>query len=670
MTVAKQETWVWTELLAFDCNLPDCGVKSYIERLGFVPDGISCLTSAVDFILLYAGMESEYELFPDVCARFGHERNEERERQKWTNFALRKLVRELHKYNIKVFVSVFILNLRNKYHEEFVSMHPEIRMGDKIYGLDNAVSFLSVLDDGTLFEDIFIPKLVKVVQDYGFDGWHGADGEGPGWNLTHSDSSDGFVFRFAEYLGKDKMPPEYLKKADHSEEKMAARLDYIWQNHRRKWAEFTSDCWVQFWKKATRAMHDINREVMINSPFAKSIFESIFYFGLDYRALNKLNIDYLLTESVTTSCSLNYGGYERVFDFSTMIAEMRAILPKMKIIVMPGVKDVVESYDALRHAPCRLERDIFANVNQSIFDGKRAHRAADGHLICLGDGISVEEWQHLCRIKEMSFGFDISEAGEIVWMISPDIFDKLVEEYENFGTMPPYQFPAALIETQNLDISCTVLPENLEKVGQILFVPLFNLYSDDVKQRLLKRAGTTVLMGRLEDAGLPPEIKCIKCRLMENYTLFCAVINGKTYENIDIASPEPEKKFDWRPTYYKFISTRIPRTEIPQQFFDAVGELIRSNLPSSPLENPQDGVSCMRFKTPDGDEFAALLSHRDTYGVARFRVPGCGVQINKKSPFPYSNVHSANGLLALAEHDSPLHLPPRGIILIQIKKEI
>ena len=76
----------------------------------------------------------------------------------------------------------------------------------------------------------------------------------------------------------------------------------------------------------------------------------------------------------------------------------------------------------------------------------------------------------------------------------------------------------------------------------------------------------------------------------------------------------------------------------------------------------------MRFCAADGSEWVALLSHRDTYGVARYQVEA-DCQIEKKSPFPYSPVHSANGLLALAEHDSPLHLPPRGIILINIKKE-
>ena len=59
----KQETWIWTELLAFDRDLPDCGVKAYLDRLGFIPTGISALLSAVDFVLFHKGMDEEYELY-------------------------------------------------------------------------------------------------------------------------------------------------------------------------------------------------------------------------------------------------------------------------------------------------------------------------------------------------------------------------------------------------------------------------------------------------------------------------------------------------------------------------------------------------------------------------------------------------------------------------------
>ncbi len=56
-----------------------------------------------------------------------------------------------------------------------------------------------------------------------------------------------------------------------------------------------------------------------------------------------------------------------MFDYCAAIAELKAAAPGMKFIMMPGVKDVVESYDSLRHAPARLERDFYMLSNQTMF---------------------------------------------------------------------------------------------------------------------------------------------------------------------------------------------------------------------------------------------------------------------------------------------------------------
>ena len=150
------ERWIWTELLAFDMEQSDYGVSDYLEKVGFAPDGITFLLSAVDFVLLHDGMEHEKVLFPDICSRVGHKRNEERFRQDWTNWKLRGLVTELHKRHVKVFFSIFNYYLEDRFHHEWATEHPEILRAYKNQKPSYGFTLLARLKDGTLFEDVFI----------------------------------------------------------------------------------------------------------------------------------------------------------------------------------------------------------------------------------------------------------------------------------------------------------------------------------------------------------------------------------------------------------------------------------------------------------------------------------------------------------------------------------
>ncbi len=663
-----KELWIWTELLAFDCTATDYGVGAYLARVGRAPTGISLLLSSIDFFLQHPGMERECPLPPDVCSRFGHAGNEERRRQAWTNYALRGLVHELHRHGVKVFGGFFIVSLQSRFHRETVADHPELRMADRVYGLDNAVSLLARLADGTLFEDLLIPAIVRACADYGLDGWHGADGQGPGWNLTHSDTSDSFFYQFAEALPAGSIPAELMAPADASKELLDRRLDFVWGRFHHEWAAFTSRRWVQLWAKATAALHAAGREVMINSPFAKSLFEGIYYFGLDYRDLGPLHIDYLLTESVVTSCALIYGGYERVFDFAAMIAEMRAALPGMKVIVMPGVKDVVESYDSLRHAPMRLERDIFATVSQSCFDGTRARRAADGCLVCLGDGISPEEWRSLTRVVDQCFAFDIAEAGDAGWLVAPELFDAMQEDYDRHGTWPPYQVPAQLCESEGLDLSCAVPARHLAQWRRPLVVPHFDLLSAGLQRAVLARREPTALFGNLLAFPALPEGAWVVCRtpIDPGCALVCVLLNGGAAEAPrEIPNPaRREGEFPWNRPYFRFIATRVPRMDIPVEFWHAAGAALRRAFGLS-AEAPE-GFRRMTARDEEGAEQLALLSVQDTYVKAKVLLPP-ETAVEKISAFPYAPVQvTADGLLALEGHLQPLHLPPQGLVLTRI----
>ncbi len=660
------EIWIWTELLAFDNTREDFCVQEYLDRIGSKPYGIHLLLSSVDFVMLHDPITQEKELFPDVCSRFGHERNEERERQNWTNHQLRGLIKQFQSRGIKVFFSVFILNLQNKFHQEYVSTHPEIRLGCSKYGIDNAISFLARLKDGRLFDDVFREKLLEVVQDYGFDGWVGCDGQGPGWSLTHSDCSDNFVMQFAEHIGIQRIPPEFLAPAGDCEEKMKRRIDYIWQNLRREWADFTSYRWNYMWTNITADLHKIGRQAMIYSPFAKSAFESIFYFGLDYRHLKDTGIDYLVTESVTTSCSMLYGGEERVFEHSAIIAEFKTVLPKCKLIVMSAVKDVVESFDPLRHAPARLERDIFVNTNQCLLSNNQGRRCADGHMVCLGDGLTTADWQYLDRLHKMCFDFDLAAAGDFAWLSVPAIYDALRDDHEANGTWPPYHYVTQLQRSCALDISCVCTADDIT-TQQPLVVPLFDLLPTDLQQKVLARKGYTVIIGNLKKMALPADASCISCPINDNYTVACAVLNGAAQPQppVAVVNPQFNAKFDCS-TWNSYVRNSCPKMVIPEEFWSHVGSLIKANLPAPLVSELSDGMHSMSLSDSAGQKRLAIFSVKDIYASTKCRFADSVQSINKLSPFPYSPLQVHEHQLTSGDCRPTVNLPPNGMIMFDL----
>ena len=665
----KREFWVWTELLAFDRDLPEHGAAAYLKTMGTTPTGILLLLSAIDFVLLHRGMKEEYELFPDVCSRSGHACNEERARQKWSNYDLRELIAALRRRGIKVFFSFFIANMHDKWHHEFVTDHPEIRLGCRRWGIDNAISMLARLDDGRLLDEILADKIAETVADYGFDGWCGPDGQGPGWSLLHSDSSDNFARQFSEYLGEGRIPAQYLEPAGDSEEKMSARVNYFWQNLRREWADFTSQRWIAMWSRITAKLHQTGRETMIYSPFAQSVFESIFFFGLDTRALRSVGIDYLVTESVTTSCSLLYGDEERLFDNSAIINELRVTLPECKLIVMVGVKDVVESFDPLRHAPMRLERDIYAHLSQCHIAGGRARRSAEGFMVCLGDGLTPAEWSAVTELHRRAFECEPAACGDAAWLLDGRVFDRLRDEYPKHGDWPPYRFAGELARTQGIDFSCICTPAELDGFHGPLLVPHFHLLEADLRRQLLRRRECTILFGDLAAAELPPESPRISCRVGNGCRLDCAVLNGRA------AAPPTDTEFDAANGPFEFsdwnryIRYRCPQMHIPAEFWDAVGAMLRAALPEPLVSELAPGIRTLTIAESSGKIRLALMSTADTYTTTRCRFADRVTALRKISPFPYMPLELRDHELSSPDFRPTVNLPPHGMILLELETD-
>jgi len=657
MRMAEHEAWIWTELLAFDSSLPDYGAEAYVKRVGYAPCGISLLLSHIDFILLHNGMEAECELFPDVCSRRGHDFNEERERQKWTNFQLLGLIKELQRREIKVFVSIFRYELRNQFHHEWSSDHP-------------GIWYLSRMEDGkTLFEDLFVEKLKQVVSDYGFDGWHAADGQGPAMPINYGPSpyiSDDIFFQFLEHIGKEKVETVFLQKFDSPVENVEMKYErrsYVWREFKYEWMDFISSRWESFLSKAAAMLHEMNREIMLNSCFTKSVFESMFYFGFDTRRLVNIGMDYFLVESVATSMALLEGDKGEVFNYAACMAELKAALPNIKLIMLAGVKDAVESYNTIRHAPCRLERDFYFIANQTISDKNTTRRCADGFMICLGDGMSETEWKTLGKIQNLTYSFDIAETEGFVWLSDSAVFDAMRQDHDRHGTLPPYLKIAKLLMRGN-EISCVCMPADLDKQeNRPLVVPAYDLIAPDLKVKILERKKLTVLIGNFHGAKIPDNAAALFCRLSTEYNLGCVLLNGRSSEKISLDPAEPMKTFDSYSPSYDFC----PHTHVPERFWAAAATLLQSELRGETcLFNTGKRMFSMTHKKPGGGKRTVICSLNDSYMKPDFRfdkpVPST---LERISEFPCHLLEVKDNRLSCKGDSSgifgQLHIPPLGM---------
>jgi len=63
--------WVWVELIGFDNESPDYGVRHYLDTAGFVPDLVSFLLFNPDFVHTHDGMGADRALPFDCLVEIG-----------------------------------------------------------------------------------------------------------------------------------------------------------------------------------------------------------------------------------------------------------------------------------------------------------------------------------------------------------------------------------------------------------------------------------------------------------------------------------------------------------------------------------------------------------------------------------------------------------------------
>lgn len=663
--------WVWTELLAFDVTSRDYGISDYFLTLGFVPDGISLLISTPDFILQHEGLAVDSDLPPDVCSRNGQEGNERRSRQIWKKSQLRSLVTALREAGCQVFLSNFTHYLRNRFHYEWLSDHPEAMTVSAPEGRRDALFVLARLADGTYVQDFFARQLARVCQDYGFDGWHGADGYGPQWAIYKFGCSDDFVRQFSERLAQP-LPDFVTQPCEDQPETLQKRMDWIWANRRLEWIEFYSDRWAEFWQTVMEALRACGRKAMINSAWTKAPFEAKYRYGVDYRKIAATGVHAMMVE--TAAGGMQIGSRHRNFhyDFLAMLMFIRVCAPRLEILFLHNIKDVEENWDTLRHAPAMLEREVYALANAySINASGEIARCADGFLGCLADGISAEEWSWLRDRWALAYEVLPKALLGAVVLWSDSHLDGQLRDFP-LRRQPSAHYLAYQLMEHNAPIPAIARLEVIEKLGNPVLVLNPHFLSREEKERVLNYPHGAILIGP-DFTGWP------ECSFEYGSVGMGLRLYGLNFQG-DL--PEPESIVSSEAMDASSVREPIPfraelsySTSIPVSFWRSCAKIIQ-NVCGLPLSlafeelgihqqsegligSPPPDASLMVMQLSDDVLRVAIKNSDSIYAWLNLRSvnPLSGIAV--RTPFPVNRIKPTEEVL-------PVVVPPMGIAVLDL----
>ena len=169
----KKDFLYWCELCLFNPAKEDCGVSEVLNNFAKKPDGIVFLFSDISFYNLFTVNNREYALRLSDCIYGGENRVYKKENINWTNYKLKKLVSILQKQNIGCFATVFdiVADMSNEFYIENPGILQKIFDGTH----NNSVDITAKINN-VPYAEFLGKKIADVVEYFGFDGVHLADG--------------------------------------------------------------------------------------------------------------------------------------------------------------------------------------------------------------------------------------------------------------------------------------------------------------------------------------------------------------------------------------------------------------------------------------------------------------------------------------------------------------
>lgn len=476
-----ERKFIWVDLRAFDNTASDFGVSEYLSNLSFKPDAIFLLLSNPDFVFLHNTVSADLPLEQRFVVYGGATLPA----QPWTTLQLKRFIVEMHTGGVKVLASMFMATAHGETgtHDWFKN-HPEVLTLYKDGTIGHFVNPLKRLKSGQLFEDVFLENLVKTMTDYGFDGYHAADGSTHlSVPLSVADFSDDMVDQFLKYSHIE-LPSPYRKQADYDVSAIKGRADWIWNEKKFEWVAFWRYRWATFWRKVAKTCKDNRKMIVANQPWTMPPYEAIYRYGFDYKVLEEIGIDALVVETVAGPAQLggytsDVNGVSKIWleDATTMVMCVKAYTPTLPLVFLLCVQDENEQWDTLRLAPDFLEKEIFSyGLTFYLNDQGNLERCLDGFVVCLGVGLFREEWARVGQTVARAFSIPASQelrnSGVIaVW--SDRVMENQLKRHltggSNWPRPPLHSFMRNLLH-EGAPIRTIVRIEDVQKTDTSLFL--------------------------------------------------------------------------------------------------------------------------------------------------------------------------------------------------------
>ena len=674
---------IWMQLLGFDRDDPDRGAARFLDRTGFVPDNVCALLFHSDFVHLHRGMDEEYTLFPDNCAYYAVPRNLERERQPWTNWDLRELVAALKKRGVGFYAGIMGSYLKDMFHHEWLSDHPEIRTAER--SRDGGLHCLKRFKDGTYYEDFFAERLAQVLSDYDMAGVHLSDGFCPTSPQYRGDYSTDMTEQFLAHTGIRLPAAVAATLGDDAFEARETRAQYLWGQEREAWLRFYEWRWARFFEKISAPVHAQGRQVWALGMYCTDPFETRWLYGFDTAKVMEAGLDCMTANILPTSVSLDSPRWEYYFHRYHMDTPfLRAQAKDHKIVTMLGVQDATEEWSVLDHRPTLLERDVYTETAFRDIRHDGCRRAADGLFLCLGDGLERKSWDFLKRRMDIGLGTEATASWSPVVLWSDTGSDRHVTEYIRNRRTSAHKQSFEIFKAGTPFGGC-VRADELAGFKGTLFVPNFDLLPPEEQKAVLATGaavvGTVPGGYDLAACGVEPALCCTDAFSDWPMTAFAAGFEPDEALRAEIARLCAED--DGKPQMPETpdddvyaLHAEVPFRKLTKGFIEACGALLQFAMQRDFPVKSSKPMLALRLK--DGADRLWLYNTEDNhYGhaIVESAAPLQDVQVVSAYPIqPVRFLDAENKSFAynyaaqIKRNKFQTKLAPGGVTIVDIRR--